>query len=134
MLYARVRYQSGGHDVQININVIAEHTRCRNSQRSVFIGLIHIIHRNYLVFIISHSNSNCSNIAIQLAIIGLVCKGIRAEKVSIRGVGEGSVRIQHQGTVCRFLFHDRGQNSRVKVNIICQHTGSSDGQRRIFIS
>ena len=62
MLY--VRYQSRGHNVQIDINIVCKHTRCCNCQCSILIGLVFIINCYNLIFYRCYSNGNGNDFAV----------------------------------------------------------------------
>jgi len=85
MLYAS--HQACSLIVVVDIDVICQHTRCRDDQSGIFVHRVEVIDCHDLIFYFSHSNGNRGNLAVDRAIICRKGKAVLSDKVKSGSVG-----------------------------------------------
>ena len=120
----------GGHDVHININVVKEHARSRNSQGFAFVGLVSVIYRLDLVFLIRDGDADGHNFAVSRAIIGFIGEGIGTVPIQSGGVFKSAVRLECQAAVANIPNQGRAQN--VVIHVVSQNARCRNRQNSVF--
>ncbi len=118
-----VGHQQGGLFVLVDIDIICQYARCRNSQSGILIRRVGVIDCLDLVFHIRHRDGNGSGVAGQRAVIGCKGKAVIAKIIKVRSV-DGNLARQNHVTVIGLIGN--GIRQLIVFNIAC-HEGDSHG-------